>query len=169
MKDAFFETTPPFGFGFSGVGLDRVSARREDAAFLSDLRARPDARFVLIARDIGANLNYIEELIRSLDTQTAQVLIEARIVEATSKYSRDVGIQWGGDVTFGPATGNPTGVAFPSSINAAGGNYDNNTPTAGVDYHAPFGGRKASSYGSREQGELAREFFTIVKTAYVRA
>jgi type IV pilus assembly protein PilQ len=90
---------------------------------------------VLIARDIAGNLNYIEELIRSLDTQTAQVLIEARIVEATSKYSRDVGIQWGGDVTFGPATGNPTGVAFPSSINAAGGNYDNNTPTAGI---SPF-------------------------------
>ncbi len=55
---------------------------------------------VLIARDVAGNLNYIEELIRSLDTQTAQVLIEARIVEATSKYSRDVGIQWGGDVTF---------------------------------------------------------------------
>jgi type IV pilus assembly protein PilQ len=90
---------------------------------------------VLIARDIAGNLNYIEELIRSLDTQTAQVLIEARIVEATSKYSRDVGIQWGGDVTFGPATGNPTGVAFPSAVNAAGGAYDNNTPTAGV---SPF-------------------------------
>ena len=90
---------------------------------------------VLIARDVAGNLNYIEELIRSLDTQTAQVLIEARIVEATSKYSRDVGIQWGGDVTFGPATGNPTGVAFPSSINVAGGNYDNNTPTAGL---SPF-------------------------------
>jgi len=87
---------------------------------------------VLIARDIPANLNYVEELIRSLDTQTAQVLIEARIVEATSRYLRDVGIQWGGDVTFGPATGNPTGVAFPSSIAAAGGNYDNNTPTTGL-------------------------------------
>ena len=94
-----------------------------------------DRTNVLIARDVAGNLNYIEELIRSLDTQTAQVLIEARIVEATSKYSRDVGIQWGGDVTFGPATGNPTGVAFPSSINAAGGNYDNNTPTAGI---SPF-------------------------------
>ncbi|MDP9002610.1 MAG: secretin and TonB N-terminal domain-containing protein, partial [Myxococcota bacterium] len=87
---------------------------------------------VLIARDIAGNLNYIEELVRSLDTQTAQVLIEARIVEATSKYLRDVGIQWGGDVTFGPATGNPTGVAFPSSTSVAGGNYDNNTPTAGL-------------------------------------
>ena len=42
-----------------------------------------------------------------------------------------------------------------------------NTPTAGVDYHVPFGGRKGSSYGSREQGRYAAEFFTTVKTAYV--
>src|SRR3546814_11961930 len=41
-----------------------------------------------------------------------------------------------------------------------------NVPTAGVDYHVPFGGRKGSSYGPREQGRYAREFFTIVKTAY---
>jgi alpha-ketoglutaric semialdehyde dehydrogenase len=41
-----------------------------------------------------------------------------------------------------------------------------NVPTAGVDYHVPFGGRKGSSYGSREQGRYAAEFFTTVKTAY---
>ncbi len=41
-----------------------------------------------------------------------------------------------------------------------------NLPTAGVDYHVPFGGRKGSSYGPREQGSYAREFFTVVKTAY---
>lgn len=42
-----------------------------------------------------------------------------------------------------------------------------NLPTAGVDYTAPFGGRKGSSYGSREQGRYAVEFYTTVKTAYV--
>jgi acyl-CoA reductase-like NAD-dependent aldehyde dehydrogenase len=42
-----------------------------------------------------------------------------------------------------------------------------NTATAGVDYHVPFGGRKGSSYGPREQGSYAREFYTVVKTAYV--
>jgi type IV pilus assembly protein PilQ len=94
-----------------------------------------DRTNVLILRDIPANLDNIEALIGQLDTQTSQVLIEARIVEATSKYLRDVGIQWGGDVTFSEATGNPTGVAFPSSVSAAGGNYDNNTPTAGI---SPF-------------------------------
>ncbi|HVN33654.1 MAG TPA: aldehyde dehydrogenase family protein [Casimicrobiaceae bacterium] len=41
-----------------------------------------------------------------------------------------------------------------------------NLPTAGVDYHVPFGGRKGSSYGPREQGRYAAEFFTTVKTAY---
>lgn len=44
-----------------------------------------------------------------------------------------------------------------------------NVATAGVDYHVPFGGRKGSSYGSREQGRYASEFFTTVKTAYTMA
>ncbi len=44
-----------------------------------------------------------------------------------------------------------------------------NLPTAGVDFHVPFGGRKASSQGPREQGAYAAEFYTTVKTAYVKA
>lgn len=44
-----------------------------------------------------------------------------------------------------------------------------NLPTAGVDPHVPFGGRKASSYGPREQGRYAVEFYTTVKTAYTSA
>ncbi|HRK73281.1 MAG TPA: aldehyde dehydrogenase family protein, partial [Rhodothermales bacterium] len=44
-----------------------------------------------------------------------------------------------------------------------------NLPTAGVDYHVPFGGTKASSYGAREQGSHAKEFYTIVKTTYIFA
>lgn len=44
-----------------------------------------------------------------------------------------------------------------------------NLPTAGVDYHVPFGGRKGSSYGAREQGRYAAEFYTTVKTAYTQA
>lgn len=42
-----------------------------------------------------------------------------------------------------------------------------NLPTAGIDYHVPFGGRKGSSYGSREQGRYAVEFYTTVKTCYI--
>ncbi|HEX3984915.1 MAG TPA: aldehyde dehydrogenase family protein [Acidisoma sp.] len=44
-----------------------------------------------------------------------------------------------------------------------------NVPTAGVDYHVPFGGRKSSSHGPREQGRYAVDFYTTVKTAYIAA
>ncbi len=87
---------------------------------------------VLVCRDVTGNLNQVEELVRALDTQTPQVLIEARIVEATSRFKRDVGIQWGGDVAFGPATGNETGLSFPSSLGLVGGASDQETPTAGL-------------------------------------
>jgi len=87
---------------------------------------------VLIVRDVAGNLDQIEALVHSLDTQTPQVLIEARIVEATSRYLRDVGIQWGGDATMSTATGNPTGLTFPSRIGMIGGASDTQTPTAGL-------------------------------------
>jgi type IV pilus assembly protein PilQ len=63
------------------------------------------------------------------------VLVEARIIEATSRYQRQIGIQWGGDASFSAATGNPTGLAFPNSVGIAGGASDSNTPTAGL---SPF-------------------------------
>ncbi|MDW8247264.1 MAG: type IV pilus secretin PilQ [Sandaracinaceae bacterium] len=95
-----------------------------------------DARTnVLIVRDISSNLDDIEELVRALDTQTPQVLVEAKIVEASNRYTRDIGIQWGGDITMNTLTGNPTGLVFPANIGIAGGNYDVNTPTAGL---SPF-------------------------------
>lgn len=90
---------------------------------------------VMIVRDVAGNLDQIEELTRSLDTQTPQVLIEARIVEATSRYLHEVGVQWGGDASFSSSTGNPTGLAFPSAIGLAGGASDSQTPTAGL---SPF-------------------------------
>ncbi|MEY4510666.1 MAG: hypothetical protein RLZZ450_2788 [Pseudomonadota bacterium] len=88
---------------------------------------------VLIVRDIVDNLDDVEELVRTLDTQTPQVLVEARIVEATSNYVRDVGIQWGGDVSLNQAFGNQTGLVFPSNVGIAGGAYDSSsTPTQGL-------------------------------------
>ncbi|HXX66378.1 MAG TPA: type IV pilus secretin PilQ [Polyangiaceae bacterium] len=125
---------------------------------------------VLIARDIPSNLNYIEELIRSLDTPTAEVLVEARIVEGTSSYTRDVGIQWGGDVTFTPATGNATGISFPNSITAAGGASDNNTPTAGLSPFATtvanpnFAVNLPAAVGTGAGGALGLAFGSIDNT-----
>ena len=44
-----------------------------------------------------------------------------------------------------------------------------NLPTAGTDYHVPFGGRGSSSYWPREQGQYAEEFYTTLKTSYIAA
>ncbi len=114
---------------------DELQARAKDLLSPRGSIAVDERTNVLIARDIAGNLNNIEELVRSLDTQTPQVLVEARIVEATSRYVRDIGIQWGGDATFSEATGNPTGIAFPSRVTTAGGNYDQNTNSRGL---SPF-------------------------------
>jgi type IV pilus assembly protein PilQ len=92
---------------------------------------------ILVVRDIPENLDSVEELVRSLDTQTPQVLIEARVVEATTSFSNEFGIQWGGDVSMSSATGNPTGLVFPHDLTLAGGATDGQTPTAGL---SPFGG-----------------------------
>ncbi|HTI45241.1 MAG TPA: aldehyde dehydrogenase family protein [Casimicrobiaceae bacterium] len=74
------------------------------------------------------------------------------------------------DTTFGLVAGICTDSlkeAAHFKRNAQAGMVMVNLPTAGVDYHVPFGGRKGSSYGPREQGAYAREFYTTVKTTYV--
>jgi len=74
------------------------------------------------------------------------------------------------DTPFGLASGVVTTSLKKAAHfrrNAEAGMVMVNLPTAGVDYHAPFGGRKGSSLGSREQGRYAAEFYTVVKTAYV--
>jgi type IV pilus assembly protein PilQ len=125
---------------------------------------------VLIVRDVAGNLNQIEELTRALDTQTPQVLVEARIVEATSRYLRDVGIQWGGDATFSAATANPTGLVFPNSVGVVGGASDANTPTAGLSPFSNsvpnpnFAVNLPATVGTGAGGALGLTFGTIDNT-----
>jgi aldehyde dehydrogenase (NAD+) len=74
------------------------------------------------------------------------------------------------DTPFGLSSGIATSSlkhAEHFKRNSAAGMVMVNLPTAGVDYHVPFGGRKGSSYGPREQGRYAVEFYTVVKTSYV--
>ncbi len=80
-----------------------------------------DARTnVIIVKDVAEAIARAEGLVRRLDTQTPQVLIESRIVEANVNFSREFGIQWGGNLSFGPSNGNSTGLAFPNTIRVAG-------------------------------------------------
>jgi len=71
---------------------------------------------MIIARDISANLDVIEQLVRNLDTQTPQITVETRIVEARVNFSREFGIQWGGNF-LAPNVG----VVFPNQIGVGGG------------------------------------------------
>ncbi len=76
------------------------------------------------------------------------------------------------DTEFGLTAGIVTSSLWYASDfrrNAEAGMVMVNVPTAGVDYHVPFGGSKASSYGPREQGRYARDFYTSLKTGYVAA
>jgi len=76
------------------------------------------------------------------------------------------------DTPFGLSAGictNSLGLAARFRRDAQAGMVMVNAPTAGVDYHVPFGGSKASSQGPREQGRMAGEFYTRVKTHYVCA
>ena len=83
--------------------------------------------------------------------------------------SYDEALAVANDTPFGLSAGICTGSlkhAQHFKRNSEAGMVMVNLPTAGVDYHVPFGGRKGSSFGSREQGAYAVEFYTTVKTAY---
>lgn len=81
-------------------------------------------------------------------------------------------LQLANDTEFGLSSGIcTTSLKYASHFkrHAQAGMVMVNTATAGVDYHVPFGGRKGSSYGAREQGTYAAEFYTTVKTSYTQA
>jgi type IV pilus assembly protein PilQ len=86
----------------------------------------------LIVSDVAKNLQLIEDLVRNLDTQTSQVVIEARIVEANSNFSRQIGVQWGGTAYADSAHGNPTGLVFPYNVGIGGGADDTGASTNGL-------------------------------------
>lgn len=90
-----------------------------------------DARTnTLIVRDLPENMGKVRSLVSRLDLQTPQVLIESRIVEASTRFQREIGIQWGGQGLMAAANGNPTGLVFPSSVAVTGGVPGNATGVA---------------------------------------
>jgi type IV pilus assembly protein PilQ len=97
---------------------------------------------VIIVEDIRDNLDQAERLVRTLDTQTPQVLIEARMVEGATSFTRALGIQWGGGLFFSQRGGNPTGLIFPNNVGVVGGADAqaqlNGQPTPGVFFPSNF-------------------------------
>lgn len=125
----------------SGAGLNAVRNRVGGAVENGVLTSRGSV-FVdeytntLIVRDIQKGIDNARELVRRLDVQTPQVLIESNIVEATTDFSRDLGIQWGYRYLAGPATGNPTGFNFPGTVGLGGSGVG--AGTGGVPFLANF-------------------------------
>jgi acyl-CoA reductase-like NAD-dependent aldehyde dehydrogenase len=94
------------------------------------------------------------------------------VVSVLRAKNYDEALALANDTPFGLASGIATTSlkhATHFKRHAQAGMVMVNLPTAGVDYHVPFGGRKGSSYGPREQGRYAAEFYTTVKTAYTQA
>jgi type IV pilus assembly protein PilQ len=75
----------------------------------------------LVIQETDQRLAQIRQLIRYLDRQTPQVLIEARIVEANSNFARAMGVQWGSEIDATTRTGYGTGLFFPSGVGVGGG------------------------------------------------
>ena len=144
-----------------------------------------DLRYLKIGKDEGAKLYWGGEL---LNRDTPGFYLQpALFTEATNSMriareeifgpvacvirakNYDEALAIANDTEFGLAAGVcTTSLKHASHFrrNSEAGMVMVNLPTAGVDYHVPFGGRKGSSYGAREQGSYAREFYTTVKTAY---
>ena len=110
-----------------GVGVALMSPRGTIAA--------DSTSNILILRDTPEHIVAVRELIKNIDIQTPQVIIESYIVTASENLARDLGIQWGSRYTTGPASGNPTGVNFPGTLGVGGVG----TPgTGGVPFIADF-------------------------------
>lgn len=88
----------------------------------------------LLITDIESKIDQVEELANSLDTRTPQVLIESRIVQATLDFTRELGVQWGFNFNASAATGNPTGLNFPSSIGVGGTGVGSGPGTTGDSF-----------------------------------
>jgi type IV pilus secretin PilQ/predicted competence protein len=79
-----------------------------------------DRTNTVIVRDIARGIDDATGLVRRLDVQSPQVLIESNIVEATEGFDRGLGVQWGYSYKAGPETGNPTGQNFPGTVGLGG-------------------------------------------------
>jgi alpha-ketoglutaric semialdehyde dehydrogenase len=145
-----------------------------------------DLEYIEVGRQEGARLMHGGERLRrdtegyymapAIFTDTAPTMrinreeIFGPVASVIRVKNYDEALEVANDTPFGLSSGIVTTSLKHASHfkrNAQSGLVMVNLPTAGLDYHVPFGGRKKSSYGPREQGSYAKEFYTIVKTAYV--
>jgi type IV pilus assembly protein PilQ len=100
-----------------------------------------------------------EGLVRNLDTETPQVLIESRIVEASSNFNRAVGVQWGGNAGWTQLNGNPTGLVFPANATTAGA--AGQTPNSGTSATPNYAVNLPAAVGQGSGGGIGFTFGSI--------
>ncbi len=127
------EAPKPEVFNLNYVDAANVQAQLESLLSRKGSIQVDSRTNAVIVNDVAANRRRIINMLTRLDTQTPQIQIEARIVEARSTFTRQFGIQWGGNMNASAAGGNATGLIFPSSIGLAGAADDGQTPSAGVN------------------------------------
>jgi type IV pilus secretin PilQ/predicted competence protein len=124
----------------------RVNYARADEALVDKVKGvltdRGSVTFddrtnTIIVRDIPRGLEDASALVRELDVQSPQVLIEANLVEANEDFARALGVQWGYNFKAGPQTGNPTGMNFPGTVGLGGSGLGAGTPPPGTGAGAP--------------------------------
>ncbi|MEN9798607.1 MAG: hypothetical protein RL653_2303 [Pseudomonadota bacterium] len=107
---------------------------------------------VLVVRDVAASITKARTLVQSLDTQTPQVLIESRIVEANTTFTRQIGVQWGGNGQLATSTNNATGLIFPNTAAVAGG--AGNAPNTGTSQTPNYAVNLPAAAGQGAGGAL---------------
>jgi type IV pilus assembly protein PilQ len=112
----------------------------------------------LVVRDIGSNIGKARSLVEKLDSMTPQVLIESRIVEASTSFSRSIGVQWGGFGQAAPASGNATGLNFPSTVRVTGGSDIGTASATGVSGAPNFAVNLPAAVGAGAGGALGFTF-----------
>ncbi len=167
---------------------DALKAGTDIGPVVDASQLKTDLDYIDIAKKEGAKLAWGGELLNretpgfylqpALFTETTNAMRISReevfgpVANVIRVKTYDEALAVANDTEFGLSAGICTTSlkhATHFKRNSEAGMVMVNLPTAGVDYHVPFGGRKGSSYGSREQGSYAREFFTTVKTAYTLA
>jgi type IV pilus assembly protein PilQ len=83
----------------------------------------------LIVQDVRSNLEEIEQLVKELDTPTPQVLIEARVVQASITFGRSLGVQWGGSYNQTPGSKWHWGMTGGNTSSAVGWGYSYDATT----------------------------------------
>ncbi len=119
----------------------------------------------LIISDVVDRFDLLEQLIAVLDTPTPQVSIEARVVEATSNFVRNLGIQWGFRGSMDPFYGNQTSLQFPNRIAADGAIIPQGITTRGIG--GPLGGYAINLPAPSFNTALGLSFANVLDTARI--